>query len=73
MKNKTEFYLGLTILILFALLLFSCSKPDCDEELAKLYEQRNEAFSRCGGSFPCYRKIQEEFDKKEKEILNNCK
>ena len=60
-------------LVLLSLLFIGCAKPDCDEELAKLYAQRNDAFSRCGDSFPCLRKIQADFDKKEKDILNNCK
>lgn len=61
-----------TLIIILALCSFGCSKLDCEEKLSILYEQRKQAFSHCGGSFPCLRKIQEDFDKKEKDILNKC-
>lgn len=60
------------ILLAIGIMTFGCSKPDCDEELQKLYQQRNEAYQHCGSSWACSLKIQEDFKKKEDEILRNC-
>jgi len=59
-------------LIAIGIITFGCSKPSCDEELQKLYNQRAEAYKNCGSGWACALKVQEDFKKKEDEILRKC-
>lgn len=64
----------LLALILVAIITIGCTnEPSCEEQLQELYNERNRGFELCGDSFPCSRKVQAEFDAKEKKILENCK
>ena len=68
--KKVALVLGL---LLVAIIAIGCSnEPSCEERLQQLYNERSKAFKLCGDSFPCSRKVQAEFDEKEKRILENC-
>lgn len=63
----------LLALILVAIIAIGCSnEPSCEEQLQEFYAERSRALNNCGPSFSCAKKVQAEFDEKEKQILENC-
>ncbi len=56
----------------FFILLISCQKPDCGEELKALYTKKANALSNAQTSAQI-QNIEAQFDREENKILSNCK
>lgn len=58
------------LLLLLIVVLCSCSKSDCNEEMKKLEESRSQGWKNCNGSQACIAKIESDYNKKVNEL--NC-
>ncbi|RVT78546.1 hypothetical protein EOD40_04745 [Flavobacterium sufflavum] len=56
------------LLLFFALIVLSCSKTNCDEEMARLEELRTQGWHNCNGSKACWDKINSDYNKKVNEL-----
>lgn len=55
-------------LLLFIIALSSCSKTDCNEEMAKLGKLRMQGWQNCNGSQACIAKIESDYTKRVNEL-----
>lgn len=72
-KIRKFIYFALALLALC--LLFSCTdntEPNCDTELEQIETQRQDGWSRCNGSTTCISSINQSYESRKREILNNC-
>jgi len=56
------------LLLLFIVVLSSCSKTDCNEEMAKLEKLRAQGWQNCNGSKVCIDKIESDYNKQVSEL-----
>ncbi len=56
------------ILLMTILILSSCSKTDCNEEMARLEKLRSEGWQNCNGSKACIDKIESDYQKKVNDL-----
>ena len=61
-----------TILVFLALILVSCTKPNCDEKLKALYLKKANAFTYTQTSAQI-QELERQFDNEERKILSDCK
>lgn len=60
------------ILVLLAVVLFGCSKPDCDEQIDSLNKEYEKAMQYAGGSWSAGFEITKQYKEKLNRINNNC-
>ena len=60
------------LLIILTLLLLSCTKNTCDEQLADALVQYNKALGYTGGSVAAVNQIKQQYEDKVKSIKENC-
>jgi len=51
------------LLLLSIVILYSCSKNDCNEERTKLEKLRSQGWQNCNGSKACIDKIESDYSK----------
>lgn len=56
------------ILLLTMMILSSCSKIDCNEEMAKLEKLRVQGWQNCNGSKACIDKMESDYNKSVSEL-----
>jgi len=63
------------LLLLVFIFALSCTKEEsknCDADLQELKEMQQQGWEHCNGNIPCISKINQDYEKRKQEILNNC-
>lgn len=55
-------------LLICVVVLSSCSKTDCNEEMKNLEKLRSQGWQHCNGSQACIAKIESDYSKKVNEL-----
>tara|TARA_R110002124_G_scaffold200960_2_gene367527 strand:- start:1048 stop:1239 length:192 start_codon:yes stop_codon:yes gene_type:complete len=56
------------LFVLVILLITSCSKTNCNEEMAKLQTLRSQGWQNCNGAKACTEKIEADYSKRVNEL-----
>jgi hypothetical protein len=60
------------LLLLLVFALFSCTNENCDDKIAEITKQYQEALWRAGSSTAAILKVQSDYNRKLNEIYSNC-
>ena len=72
----TSFIYHLLFFIMMCVLFSSCTPEEennCDAELQEIDKLQEQGFINCNGSTTCIYKMTEDYERRKKEILNNCR